>query len=137
MLSLTVFLLYFLAFALCLMMLKQGLSQSVDFLCFRNLYLLGFIIYQLISPADALRTEFFNGFQVAAPAETGRIFLLYAYLFVGFFLLSYHKFKPCRWFAKKFPAPQREINDSFFLGFAIALVVVAMPIMPCSTAISV
>lgn len=126
--NVTVFLLYFLAFVLCLMMLKQGLSQSVDFLSVRNLYLLGFIVYQLLSPANALRTENFNGFQVFAPAETGRIFLLYAYLFIGVFLFSYHKFKPCRWFAGKFPAPQREISDSLFLGLAVALVCVAIPL---------
>lgn len=126
--NLTVFLLYFLAFALCMMMLKQGLSQSVDFLSFRNFYLLGFIVYQLISPADALRTENFTVFQVSAPEQTGRIFLLYAYLFVGVFLFSYHKFKPCRWFAKKFPAPQREISDSMFLGLAVALVCIAIPL---------
>ena len=126
--SLTVFFLYFLAFVLCLMMLKQGLSRSVDFFSVRNLYLFGFIVYQLLNPANALYSENFTFFQIAFPAKTGKTFLLYAYLFVGVFLLSYHKLKPSRWFARKFPAPQREISDSFFLGLAIALILFAVPL---------
>lgn len=125
--GLTVFLLYFLAFALCLLVLKQGLSQSVNLLSARNLYLLGFIVYQLANPASALHTGNFTFFQVDSPTQTGKIYLLYAYLFIGVFLLSYHKFTLSRWFARKFPAPQREISDSSFLGLAIALIVLAIP----------
>ena len=127
MLDFTVVLLYFLAIVLCAMVAKQGLSQSVDILSIRNLYLCGFIIYQLLSPAEALRTEQFRGFQISSPGQTGRLYLLYAYLFVGVFLFSYHKFKPSRWLAQKIRVPQREISDSFLLGFAIFLIFIAIP----------
>ena len=82
MLNLTVFLLYFLAFVLCAMVLKQGLSQSVNLLSARNLYLFGFIIYQLVNPANALRTGNFTFFQVDNPAQTGKTFLVFAFLFL-------------------------------------------------------
>jgi len=120
-------LLYFLSLLLCAMVLKQGLSRSVDFLSCRNLYLFGFIVYQLVSPADALRTENFHGFNVVSPEQTGKIFLMYAYLFTGVFLLSYHKISLSRNLARKFSVPQRDIGDSFLLGFAVFLILVALP----------
>lgn len=119
--SLTVSLLYFLAFALCMMILKQGLSQSNNILSARNLFLFGLIVYQLVNPAHALYTWDFTLFQVENPAQTGKTFLLFVYLFTGVFLLSYHKLQPSRWLARRFPAPQREIGDSFFLGLAVSL----------------
>ena len=126
MLNLTIVLLYFLAFVLCMMMLKQGLSQSINFLSARNLFFLGFIVYQLVNPANALRTENFTFFHVANPESAGKTFLLYVYLFTGVFLLSYHKLQPSRLLARKFPAPQREADDSFFLGLAVSLVLLGL-----------
>ena len=39
-----------------LVILKQGLTRKVELLSMRNLYLFSFCIYQLISPALALKT---------------------------------------------------------------------------------
>jgi len=60
-----------LAIGLIFMMLKQGLSRKVDMFSARNMYLVGFIIYQLTSPAIALKTEDFTFFRVNFPEDTG------------------------------------------------------------------
>lgn len=110
------------------LVLKQGLSRKVEFLSIRNIYLAGFVIYQLISPALALKTGNFWFFDIINPSKTGKLYLLLAILFLVVFLFSYHRIGFTAWFARKLSGPPREINDYLLISLAAALVVIAIPL---------
>jgi len=126
--GLVVLLLYALALALIGMMLVQGLSRRVDLLSIRNLYLASFIIYQIASPASALSTGNFSGFQIADATSLGKLFLLYAYAFTAVYLLSYHRLHLSDWLTKKFSGISADVPDSLLTGLAIATVLIALPL---------
>jgi hypothetical protein len=118
--------LYCIAGALVFLMLKQGLSRKVDLFSARNMYLVGFIIYQLTSPAVALQTENFTFFRVYFPSDTGKQFLMMASTFITIFLFSYQRIGLTPWAASKLKFPPRETNDFLLLGLAVFLVVSGM-----------
>ncbi len=115
-------------FILVLMVFLQGFSRKVDLFSMRNMYLFSFLVYQIISPATALYTENFTLFQVNSPAQSGKQLLIFVWIYLAVFLLSYHRLGLTPWVAKKFSGPPRETSDSFFLGLAVALVVIALPL---------
>jgi hypothetical protein len=108
--------------------LKQGLSRKVELLSMRNLYLFGFCIYQLVSPALALHTENYWFFRIANPQQTGKAFLLLAILYLIVFFFSYHKLKITPWMASKLSGPPREVNDYLLMCLAVALIAIAIPL---------
>lgn len=115
-----------LAIGLAFLMLKQGLSRKVDLFSARNMYLVGFIIYQLTSPAIALETEDFKFFRVNFPSDTGKQFLMMAATFIAIFLFSYQRIGLTSWAASKLKFPPRETNDFLLLGLAVFLIVLGM-----------
>lgn len=110
------------------MMLVQGLSRKVDFFSIRNLYLTSFIVYQIASPCYVMYTENFSFFKVYSPEQACRKFVVFLYLYVVVFLFSYHRLKLTSWAARKCSGPPKEMSDSFFLGVAMMLVCVALPL---------
>ncbi len=118
--------LYCIAIWLVFLMLKQGLSRKVDMFSARNMYLVGFIIYQLTSPAIALSTENFTLFRVNFPDDTGKKFLMMAVTFLVVFLFSYQRIKLTPWIAGKFKFPPRETNDFLLLSLAVFLIMLGM-----------
>jgi hypothetical protein len=108
--------------------LKQGLSRKVELLSMRNLYLFSFCIYQLVSPALALKTDNFWFFQIDTPAKTGKIFLGMASLYLAIFFFSYHKIKLTSRLARKFTGPPREVSDQLLIALAGGLVAAAIPL---------
>lgn len=126
MINSTVVALFSIATALVFLMLKQGLSRKVDLFSARNMYLVGFIIYQLTSPALALQSENFTYFRVYFPSDTGKQFLMMAATFVAIFLFSYQRIGLTPWAASKLKFPPRETNDFLLLGLAVFLIVLGM-----------
>ncbi len=126
--SIVVMLLALLAFLLTLMMLMQGLSRKVDLFSVRNLYLFSFLVYQIISPAYVLYADYYPMFKINTPEHDAQTFLVYCYAYVFILLLSYHRVKISSWFASKLSGPPRTIDDSFFLGLAVMLVFIAVPL---------
>ena len=122
----TVFLLNFMAVLLVLMMIIQGISRRVDLLSLRNMFLFGFIVYQLSSPAMALYNDVFPLFQIYTPEATGKKYAFFAFLYLAIFLFSYHRLKFTPWVARKFSGPPREMGDTFLLGLAMFLVCAAL-----------
>jgi hypothetical protein len=115
-----------LAMGLIFIILKQGFSRKVDLFSARNMYLVGFIVYQIISPAIALETENYTFFRLSFPEDTGKTFLMMAVTFLATFLCSYQRIKLSPWIAGKFKFPPRETNDYLLLGLGVFLVVVGM-----------
>jgi hypothetical protein len=111
-----------------IIILKQGLSRKVELLSMRNLYLLSFCVYQLLSPALALKTDNFWFFPIDTPAKTGKIFLGMASVYLILFFFSYHKIKLTSWLARKLTGPPRELNDQLLIALASSLVAIAVPL---------
>lgn len=126
--SLVVTLLTVIGIALVGLMLYQGLSRSVDILSVRNMYLMSFIVYQIISPAIALYTEKFALFKVSSPEYAGKVLLGYVIVYLFVFLLSYHFLAITPRIAKKIVPPSREMSDAFLLGFGLVLIGSAIPL---------
>lgn len=124
--------------AIGVMILKQGLSRKVDLFSLRNLYLAGFCIYQLASPALALETGNFWFFDVINPEKTGKEFLFLAIIYLSIFLFSYHKIRLAPGAAQKLSGPPQEISDYMLICLAAGLMAVAVPLrfMPIPTAIA-
>jgi len=123
----TVILLYLLAVITVIMILVQGLSRKVELFSVRNLYLAGFLVYHVIGPTKALLSNNFSGFTVNDPVSTGRWLLLYVWVYFIVFLLSYHRIKIVRWFVSKLSGIPSYGSDSMFMGLAIGLVIVGVP----------
>jgi hypothetical protein len=123
-----------LIYAYCLLILlilgvilKQGLSRNVDLFSLRNLYLAGFCIYQLSSPALALETGNFWFFDIVTPEKTGKEFFVLASLYLMVFLFSYHKIKLSPKLAKVFSGPPQEVSDYLLICLAGGLMALAVP----------
>lgn len=112
--------------ALVVMMFVQGMSRQVDLFSIRNIYLCGFIVYQIVSPMSALRTGSFGTFQIIDPERAGRWMLLFIYIYIAAYLLSYHHIKITRWLAAKFSGREATASDSMLTGLAISLSISAL-----------
>lgn len=124
--SLVVTLLVALACILVVMMLAQGLTRRVDFFSIRNIYLAGFIIYHVASPIAALHDGNYLGFKIGDPVKSAKWMLMYSYIYIAVFLLSYHRLRISRWFASKFSAGPRDASDSLLTGLAISMIIVSL-----------
>jgi hypothetical protein len=124
--GLTIALFWLLAAGIVLMVLYQGLTRSVDLFSIRNIYLAGFIVYQIVSPVMALQSDFYAGFRIVDPAKAGKWMLIFNYVFVAIFLLSYHRIKLVQWLAAKFPQRSATASDSMLTGLAFALILFAV-----------
>lgn len=141
--DLIVALYWLLALLLCVMMFAQGMSRKVDLFSIRNIYLCGFIVSQIISPALALQADNYHLFHIVDPMKAGRWLLLFNYVFVAIFLLSYHRFKFADRLAGKFPKGSGQASDSLLTTLAVVTIVAAAAIrlvgmrIPAITAISI
>lgn len=124
--GLLIALLWLLAGGLVVMMLVQGMSRRVDLFSIRNIYLAGFIIYQVVSPASALRTGQFYNFRINNPVAAGKMFVIFVYVYTAIYLLSYHRIPLTRWLASKVSAGNAEAGDSMLTGLAITLIVTSL-----------
>jgi hypothetical protein len=124
--GLTIALFWLLAAGLILMMIAQGLSRRVDLFSIRNIYLVGFIIYAIVSPATALQSGNFCGFRINDPDRAGRWMLAFTYIYAIVYLLSYHRIRASHWLAAKFSGGRATVSDSMLTGVAIGLVLAAL-----------
>ena len=124
--SILVALLGLLTLAVCMLMLSQGLSRKVDLFSMRNLYLVSFLVYQVISPAFVLYADYYPMFDINAPERAAQTLTMYCYVYTFVFFLSYHRLSFSSWFSKKFNSTPRTIDDMLFLGLAVGLIILAI-----------
>lgn len=127
--STTIILFWTLAAMLCIMMIVQGLSRRVDIFSIRNIYLAGFIVYQIVSPASALRSGNFYGFRIDDPERAAGWMMLFAYIYVVIYLLSYHRIGLARRLAAmftRFIGGNVKANDSMLTGVAVSVIIIAL-----------
>ncbi|MCH9057726.1 MAG: hypothetical protein IIB55_03755 [Planctomycetes bacterium] len=107
-----------------LLVLVQAFRQRTDLISLRNFFLLGFVIFQLISAALSFRTGDFGDFPVFNPSTTGLIYSALISVFLFVFLLTYR----LGWIAKglAWRTPIRPVipNDIAMLILAVVIVLV-------------
>jgi hypothetical protein len=116
---------WLLAGILLVMMIAQGFSGKVNLLSVRNLYLVGFIVYQVIAPVSALNSGTMFGFKVIDPVKAAKWILMYSYIFAAIYLLSYHRLRIARWFSSKIKVPHDGNNDGILTILSVALIIAA------------
>ena len=83
----------------------QGARRTVDLLSIRNVFLVGFIIFQLVSGGLSQIGNTYGDVHVNEPAETGLIYLLFTVIFLVAFWVAYNRgwfvvrpmTPPCSW----------------------------------------
>jgi hypothetical protein len=122
--GLIISLLWLLAGIMMVMMLVQGFQRKVDLLSIRNIYLAGFIVYQVASPITALEAGgTLAGFRIIDPIKSAKWFVMYSYVFAAIYLLSYHRIRLVHKLASKIRVRHGGSNDGILTGLAIALIV--------------
>lgn len=125
MINLTAAAFYGLALGLVLLMVWQGLTRKVELLSIRNLYLAGFIVYQLLNPARVVITENPDMFHINDVERAGQTLLLYALIFIPVYLLAYHKTIVWKWLARRLKTKPVQTPDALLIGIGVALVLTA------------
>jgi hypothetical protein len=121
------FILNLIGFGLIAMMVVQGLRKTVDFLCYRNIYLVGFIVFQVFSAAAIIASQNFGAVTIERPRAACTNFLLYTVVFLTVFLLSYHRLNLFGWVAGLMsPKRSYKVNDWLFLMAAAGVAVLAV-----------
>lgn len=122
-----VFTYYAISAVLVLVMIYQGLSRRVELMSFRNIYLAGFIIFQLLSCANVITNEDFGIYRIENQKDALELFFLYAILFLACFFISYHWLKIARWVASWFrPKQPLEANDWTLLMVAVGFLALGL-----------
>lgn len=113
-------LLWLLAGGLGLMMLVQAARGTVDLLSVRNFFFVGFILFQVISPATTLWSEWYDNLKVSDQPRAAAIYFLLTVLFVGLFLLVYSRRKLVHAVAARFGSDAEAPGPTSLLILATA-----------------
>ncbi len=119
---------YFLILTVVLVayVLFQYLRGKDDLCSLRNVALLGFIIFQLVSPCIRLFTNSYKPFRVSDPAGSALIYAIWATLFVVLALTAYRVGWGAKWLAAKVPVAKSEPQDTALRLMAAVLGVLGL-----------
>ncbi|TWT88682.1 hypothetical protein Mal64_21690 [Pseudobythopirellula maris] len=110
-----------LALGLLALMVYQGLKRQVELLSVRNLYLGGFIVYQLYNPAVVVSTQMTGMFQVERINSAASVLLGYACVFIPCFLIAYHYGVGFKWLARKISPKATDSSDYLLLTLSLCI----------------
>ncbi|MFI4898647.1 MAG: hypothetical protein ACIARR_12580 [Phycisphaerales bacterium JB059] len=97
---------YTLALVTLAWVLRQYLRATYDLLSMRNVALMGFIVFQLVSAARVVQRPVSGDFRLYYPTETGVTFAAWSTVFLFVFMLSYR----WRWPASKLVPRAKRLN---------------------------
>ena len=120
--------LWLLAALLAGWMIAQFIREKAELISMRNVFLAGFIIYQLSSPAMSLFSNNTAQFRIASMRNAGLEYCFKTTLFLGLFFFFYHKGWPVKKLATKLPTPQKMLTEQGLIVVSIALAVLAVVI---------
>lgn len=117
------FILNLIGFGVIAMILVQGFLKRVDFISYRNLYLLGYLLFQVFSGSMVISSENVGAYVLENPRKAYTTFLVYTIVYLAIYLLSYHKLNLVGWAAGAV-SPKRNyvVNDWLFLMSAVGVV---------------
>lgn len=82
----------------------QGLRRTVPFISVRNLFLAGFIVFQLVSASVVLTTQDFDLFRVSDLPRAASILLMLCVLFILIFLIATRWRFPAEFLLRRIPS---------------------------------
>lgn len=97
---------YTLALIALAWVVRQYLRSTYDLLTMRNVALLGFIVFQLVSAARLVRHPISGDFRLYRPTETAIVFAAWSTVFLFVFMLSYR----WRWPALKLVRRAKQVR---------------------------
>ena len=86
------------AVALVAMIYRQAVARSVELLSYRNIFIIGFIQFQVVSGIATLGFGIYDDLYLDSPGTTGAIFIVCLLLFLLLFNFSYSR----GWFSPRF-----------------------------------
>lgn len=116
--SLIAVILVFLAIFLMALMFLQGMSGAVEMLSVRNFFLLGFIVFQLVSGALGITGPPTRDFGLVGMPTTAMIYLFMVTVFLGLFFLAYNRGWIVNWLARHIPVGTAEPAAASMLTLA-------------------
>ncbi len=116
---------YTLAALLLGLIVYQGIKKSVDLVSHRNIYLAGFIYFQIIGLATLLPTEDFRPVRLNNPRQALELYFWYTLVYLVCFFLAYHK-NPISARIARFFRPRRPYVANDWLLMMVALVFLAL-----------
>jgi len=111
----------FLTVAVVAYVLIQYLRGKDDLCTLRNVALLGFIIFQLVSAGLRLYTNSYKPFRISDPAGAALIYATWATIFLVIMLLTYRIGWGSKWLASKVPVAESVPQDTALLLMAAVL----------------
>ena len=102
---------------------RDGLTDQVELFSFRNLFLLGFIVFQLTSAATSLLTNEWGELWPQYPATTGTIYSFMIVVFLALFFLAYGRGWGVTRVGQR-PSPDMACSPVALIGIALLLVVI-------------
>ncbi len=124
--SLIAVILVFMAMALVAVMLFQGLSGKVELLSVRNFFLLGFIVFQLISGALGITGPQTRDFGLVGMPGTAILYFFMVTIFLGLFFLAYSRGWFVHWLAYRVPVGNAEPAAASMLTLAFVFLGVGL-----------
>ncbi|RME60557.1 hypothetical protein D6779_01945, partial [Candidatus Parcubacteria bacterium] len=107
----------------------QYYRNRQDLLCLKNIFLLGFIVFQLVSAAIPLLTGRFDVFRVVDPGAAGLEFAAMATVYLFIFMVIYRWGVGVRGLARRFSSSVRNPPSGTFLLFMSAVFVILSAIL--------
>lgn len=111
--------------SLFVLMLRQHLNGTCELISIRNVAILGFIIFQLTSPAISLFSESFRPYYIIDPARTGLQFAAMTSVFLVVALWSYRRGWGATRLAQLVPRSWATPNDPSLLLLSVIVTVLA------------
>src|SRR5690242_11645118 len=96
-------------------MFVQGVRGKHDLICVRNFFLMGMIIFQLISGTTGLIFKTYGDTNLSSPGPTSVIFMLVASVFLVIFWIAYETGPVVRRLAWRTAAPRPSTSPAVLL----------------------
>ena len=114
------------AILILVLMLRDAFQGKTYLVSIRNVFLLGFIIFQVTSPIYPLRTGLNDQFDLINPTRSGAEVFFLGALFFGVFYLAYPRLPLVKKFVNLLPIAHFEPNVSLNLAIAVTLSLIAV-----------
>tara|TARA_A100000171_G_scaffold49585_2_gene58975 strand:- start:1750 stop:3168 length:1419 start_codon:yes stop_codon:yes gene_type:complete len=115
-----------LAITIISLMIKDAVQERSYLLSVRNIFLIGFLVFQVTSPLYPLSTGLNGQFDLADPVRSGSEILVSGAVFFGLFYLLYPRLPLMRKVVRVLPVTKFNPGPSLCIAISIALTVTAV-----------
>jgi hypothetical protein len=115
-----------LALLIIALMIKDAIQGKTYLICVRNVFLVGFIVFQITSPLYPLSTGINGQFDLVEPVLSGTEILVSGAIFFGMFYIFYPRLPLMKKVVKALPVTKFNPGPSLCITISIALTVIAV-----------